>query len=677
MKSIKARLLTFSLALLVTSMLIVGVVSAFINFRSTIISLEQTLTGSVLIAAKEVDSTLKGYRNLTTELASSHVFMQKITPTSIAQMTAEARDIEKRHGFSLLSRADVDGTLTEGDTNVADRDYFITARDTGKTIVSDPIIRRDTGKMSVVIAAPVMVNGTFDGILSISVDAQFLCDIVDTLKIGKTGSASMINQNGDTIGYSDVQLVLEAYNTQAEAKKDLNLARLAELERDLCNGNTGFGSYSYGGVDKFMAYTPIPETNGWGVYISVEQAEYLGSAYMAMGVTLVLVVVSIVVGLIILVRLSTSIANPIARTVDRIRALSDGDLHSPVPEVKSSDETGILAESTGIVVHDLSAVIADITTVLGALSDGNLTVKAEATYSGDLAPIKKAIDKICESFNNAMQDIRVASEQVSAGSEQVSAGAQALSQGATEQASSIEELSASIGDISGQVKDNATNSGKASAKATVAGSEIKGSNVQMQDMIAAMNEITEKSNDIGKIIKTIDDIAFQTNILALNAAVEAARAGSAGKGFAVVADEVRNLAGKSADAAKNTTHLIVETVEAVKKGSEIANETAARLNAAVIVAQEAVELIDQIAHSTSEQATAIGQITIGIDQISAVVQTNSATAEQSAAASDELSSQSAMLKGLVERFKLSIDKPSASSIPTLPHTNPIIRTSKY
>lgn len=241
---------------------------------------------------------------------------------------------------------------------------------------------------------------------------------------------------------------------------------------------------------------------------------------------------------------------------------------------------------------------------------------------------------------------------MTSGSTQVSSGAQALSQGTTEQASSIEELASTIQLISDQVRQNADSALQAQQTIREVGGKLTKSNQEMQGLTEAMGEISSSSSQIGKIIKTIEDIAFQTNILALNAAVEAARAGAAGKGFAVVADEVRNLAGKSSEASKSTASLIEATISAVKGGASLADETAASLLEVVEGTQVIIAQINQIADSSAEQAASIAQVTLGVEQISAVVQTNSATAEESAATSEELSGQAQILKELVGGFKL-------------------------
>lgn len=287
------------------------------------------------------------------------------------------------------------------------------------------------------------------------------------------------------------------------------------------------------------------------------------------------------------------------------------------------------------------------------------------------------MEQIIVSLNDTLLQISTASHQVAAGSEQMSAGAQALSQGATEQASSIEELAASITEVSEMIRQNASHAQQASNNMDETTLGIEHGDQQMQNLVVAMNEIERTSGEIERIIKTIDDIAFQTNILSLNAAVEAARAGEAGKGFAVVADEVRNLASKSAEAAKETTVLIQSTLAAIKNGSAMVTETGKSLDQISDKAQIVNELVKKIAEASDTQASSIQQINVGINQISSVVQTNSATAEESAASSEELSAQAETLKTLVSHFKLKNDTREISSSNQSPYLQMVEGDKKY
>ena len=335
-----------------------------------------------------------------------------------------------------------------------------------------------------------------------------------------------------------------------------------------------------------------------------------------------------------------SISKPVGELDNVAKKIAEGDLDQNIT-YKSKDEIGTLSVNFNKTVGRLRnyvSYIDEISSVLRQIAGGNLVFDLTLNYEGEFAKVKQALEEISLSLNDTLGQINQAADQVSSGSDQVSSGAQALSQGATEQASSIEELAATINEISTQVKDTAANANAVRQQTDQTGEQVATSNEQMQEMIAAMTEISDKSGQISRIIKTIEDIAFQTNILALNAAVEAARAGEAGKGFAVVADEVRNLASKSSEASKSTAALIEGTVQAVEKGTEIANATAESLFAVVESTKGVVSSVDKIASAADQQAESIAQVTQGIDQISSVVQTNSATAEESAAASEELSS---------------------------------------
>lgn len=372
------------------------------------------------------------------------------------------------------------------------------------------------------------------------------------------------------------------------------------------------------------------------------------------GITIVLIIVSLVISFLFGILISRQVAEPIGKCVDRLTKLAQGDLKTPVPHSDTTDETGVLMTELGITVNAINEMISDLTHMLGEMANGNFVVKSEAeeAYVGEFGQLLSSIKELSQDMNVTLSQINQSSDQVASGADQVSSGAQALSQGATEQASSVEELAATINEISNQINITAQNAETAKEENVKVDEMIQVCGNQMQSLVGAINLINEKSNEISKIIKAIEDIAFQTNILALNAAVEAARAGAAGKGFAVVAGEVRDLAEKSAEAAKSTTVLIGETVSAVANGTKLSEETSQSLLKVVENAKSVLSAVTNISQATGEQAQSISQVTMGIDQISSVVQTNSATAQQSAAASEELSAQAQMLKSLVGKFKL-------------------------
>ncbi len=387
---------------------------------------------------------------------------------------------------------------------------------------------------------------------------------------------------------------------------------------------------------------------------SDDAAAESASLYRTATLTMAAVVIAIIlVGVFFSFVIIRLIKTPISEIQNAAIKMAEGDLDVKI-SYTSKDELGVLAVQVGRLIHKLQLIIEDENQFLAKMAEGDFTVDStcEEAYTGGFYPLLVSFRGIADKLNDTMLQISQSSAQVAGGADQVSNGAQALAQGATEQASSVQELAATIDEISNKVNQNADSARQASKAADCVSVKMNVSKEKMQQMTHAMGDISSCSSEISKIMKIIEDIAFQTNILALNAAVEAARAGAAGKGFAVVADEVRNLANKSTEASENIAALIENSLQAIENGTQIADDTAQSLIQAVNDVNEMAGIIEQISEASSDQADSIAQLTVGIDQISNVVQTNSATAEESAAASEELSSQSQLMKSLVGRFQL-------------------------
>jgi len=370
-------------------------------------------------------------------------------------------------------------------------------------------------------------------------------------------------------------------------------------------------------------------------------------------VILTLLIVGVFVCIGMTLALTKMLRAPIREIEVAMKQVAKGDFKAVNLQYESKDELGQLSDSVRGTIKKLDVITDDLAYLCNELGNGNFTAKSNHIddYTGDYFAILKGLRYIRDTLTETMVNIDTASGQVLTGSQQVADGSQSLAQGATEQASAVEELLASMTEMQQQVKENADHAANASRLANEAGSGVSESNRMMEELMSAMDNINATSNEISKVIKSIDDIAFQTNILALNAAVEAARAGAAGKGFAVVADEVRNLAAKSAESVKTTTVLIQNTLDAISEGSKIANSTSEALHGVVTKASAVNDRVLEISRASEEQLNAVTQMTAGIEQISSVIQSTSATAEESAAASEELSGQANMLKHMIAKFQ--------------------------
>lgn len=634
--------------------LVVGASSITLSYRSTISTVDQMMSETAVLASERIEQELAAYKNVAVDSGCIPQLLDETVPLEEKRAIIDER--VSMHDFQRGNIVGPDGISIFDGNDYSDREYVKQAMQ-GNVYVSEPLISKVTGELSIMVAAPIYKDGIkgsdIEGVVYFVPHETFLNDIVSSISVSEHSRAYMINSSGDTIADTTLETIT-VQNIEKESESDSSLKELAAIHSAMREGKNGFGDYKNGKKSMFAAYASVKGTDGWSVAVVAPQSDYLSTTYFDIVINLVMMVLAILLSIIVALKLANSVGRPMKACAERMRLLVEGDLESPVPEAVSQDETGMLTRSTAELVQGLSVIIRDIGYLLGEMANQNLDIQSEHhdAYVGDFQSILGSMRNLKVGLSEILYQINTSAEEVSSASDQVSSSSQHLSQGAVEQASSVEELAARISEISNQIKDTADNAQKVREQTHHAGEGVSVCNSQMHEMMDAMGKIHSSSEEIGKIIKTIEDIAFQTNILALNAAVEAARAGSAGKGFAVVADEVRNLASKSAEAAKNTSLLITHSTEAVQTGTEIAKHTAAALSDVVENIQSMVSAIDQISTVSNDQSEAVLQVNEGISQISTVVQTNSATAEESAAASEELSAEAANLKQLVGQFTL-------------------------
>ncbi|MDW2798627.1 methyl-accepting chemotaxis protein [Clostridium boliviensis] len=654
--TIKKKIRFMIMVTVSASLLFVGFLTCLLNFSSTIHILKNNLKTTATVGAGQVEYRLKSTLNIVETLGT--VKELSVDTIKNPEKLEILEHYKKSYNWNSVYLFDKDGaSLANSDLNVCDRQYFISAL-AGKSNISDPIYSRDTGEYVCAVAAPIWKDGIQNseviGAVMACMDVSSLNTLVSSINVSKNGYAYITDSKGTMIAHPNSELIKNQTNYIEESKKDPQYASLAAVLKEMISGKNGFGSYKYQGQNKYLAYAPIQETNGWSIAISAPVNDFLNGTFQSIAMTIAVIILALIISFLSAAKLANSIGKPIQICTTRLQQLSEGDFHSTVADIKTNDETMLLTQSAKILTSSLQSIIEDVKYLLGEMARGNFSAKPqipESAYVGDMREIYTSITYMINNITGTLHQINIASSQVTSGAEQLAASATGLAQGATEQASSVEELAASFDEISSMTKLNTSNAAASEKYMSELGEKIKFSNNQMNSLISAMKEINITSAEIGKIIKVIEEIAFQTNILALNAAVEAARAGSVGKGFAVVADEVRSLAAKSSQAASSTTALIERSILAVEEGSRMVDETGLSLKDVVEKTEIAVRSMREIIIATEQEYDSINQMLIGVDQISNVVQSNSAAAEESAATSEELSAQAVSLKSLVGSFK--------------------------
>jgi len=661
LKTVKGKLLVRILSVVVIGIIAIGILGSYLNFRSTQLTLENTLSEIAFQTSVRLQNRLSRYVAIVKEVGLNTRMGDDFTVEEKLEFLQRRADT---YGFTERGYIDRYGWGYEIPGEVIDyrTDHCYIKGMGNEEFVFGP---QDIGGKSIIyFCAPIKKGGYNDGeiigVVYFGIDSSMLYDIIDEIHVGQSGRTYIMDEKGTYIACMDRKYVDEKMNNVNHTHKDnAEFDCRSELESKAVSmtdaDSTVYGQVNGGGIARYLAYSRIGDTDGWVIGVTTEVNEWMNETTFSIIITIILGLIVISIATVICIVTANGIANPIKETVGVMNSVASGKLDVNINH-KSDDETGQLADSINSTINSLNGYIVEISRLCRQLADGNFDIKRQINFDGDFVSITDALNNLAYRLSDTMRQIDISAAHVSQGAAQISNGAISLASGTTEQASSIQELANIISTLKDKVDNNARNAEEANQKANQTGEKMAISNGHMKEMVTAMNHISDKSNEISDIIKTIEDISLRTNVLALNATIEAARAGDAGKGFAVVADEIRSLASKSAGAVADTTELIQQTMEAVESGSHIVEKTAEALNLSVDVTNQTIKLINDISTASDEQATMIEQVNMSVDQISSVVNNNSATAEQSAASSEELNGQANRLQNLTSKFVLKKDK---------------------
>ena len=515
----------------------------------------------------------------------------------------------------------------------------------GEPVCTAPYIDYNTGSLIITIATAAYNNdGSLFAIAGGDVYIDQLIETCSAIKISENAYPFLIDSQGNILVHRNSEYLPKIVGNESVFT---NVSAIPAYKEKMASGTIAVKN-DFDGVKRAIGAVEL--ANGWTLGYAIDYDTYMG------GLTYLLIsqLVIAVVAVILVAGLCALIVKKCLKPIDGLNTAAEnmarGNLSYEL-SYHGNDSVGKLSENLAETNKALKSYVDDISANLSRMKDGDFNVNFGADYVGDFAPIKDSIDQISKSIGSVIDGISTASENVNNSAKSVSESAAGLAAGSVEQTETVNEMSGIVNEFMTLTQENSGSAEKALFFSNQTGEAIAASNESMKDLLDSMGTITEMSTQIGKIVKTIDDIAFQTNILALNASIEAARAGAAGKGFAVVADEVRNLASKSAQAVQGTTELISNTAEAIEKGSNIANETAASLEAVTEKSKEVDNLVARISDVCAEQSRDVGVINEKLGDILNVAKRNSETAQGSASSSDELNSQARILDDLLERFK--------------------------
>lgn len=611
----KIQLIFGGTAILLMSLM--GSVAYSLSYQTQMQMVQTDVNRASALASENLSNQLQNYMNVTSIAGTDSIIRD--SSASISDKEACIDRYVQTYGFTSGNLLDPNAVSLFDGTDFSDRDYVQRAL-TGEVCVSDITLSRYTGTYGVSIAAPVQsASGDITGVIYFRIDNDFMTSIVENLKISRNSSACIVDANNQIIAHEDPELIM----TEAAASND-----------GIC------------------ASVPVNNTNGWTLVITAPESDFTGAMTTMIRQFVIWDIIAVIAALIIAMLFANSMSKSVLTVKNAMLSISQGDLSCSLTKTKRKDELGVLQNTAASLVEMLQHIIGEANQILGSIAHFDMTTGEMNSYPGAFNSLADSVNAIRQMLTRMIIDIQSSSANVKSGSSQLAEATQLLSEGTVSQTSSIEKLVMDMNNVVDSINQNSENGNLINERLNTLDTKIQDSSQQMEHLLRIVDQIEEMSSDIQKIVGTIDSIAFQTNILALNASVEAARAGENGRGFAVVAEEVSSLASRSSDASKKTGELIEKCITGIAQAKESADVTASALESIVTDSAEIARSFDSISEATREEARKANSIRMEINNISDVVQSNSSTAQETAASTEALSQQAQTLEAMTSRFRV-------------------------
>ena len=617
---------------------IIGTEACLYSYSSTISLVEKNSRSSAKTTARDIEALLQNYKNIAKASGSDMTLIGNI-PNEVRMKKVE--QLAKQYGFTSGNLLDKKGVSIKDGTDFSDRDYVKAALN-GKTNISDVTLSKYTNTYGISIAAPLISSGRIIGVVYYRADVDFMNDIVKHISVGQGSYAYILDENNNVIAHKNEKYIMnDKYKEMIP--KDI---------KNCISSQNGSMTCAYGGDKYICGYSKIDKTANWRVVIASPESAYNSDILRFVKKLVISDIIALIAAIIVALIIARVISRPIVRVKNLLSALAQGDLSVQLNDTKNKDELGILQNSAVSLNRMLSDMLTQSGDVLSKMAAYDLTSEDMREYPGKFNELAASINSIKAILSNMILNIQNSSVNVDGGSKQLAEAASMLSEGTMAQASSLQKLVTDVENVAQNINANSDKTIFVNESLGNLDSEIKDGNQKMQELSNVVRTVEEMSEDIKKIVNTIDGIAFQTNILALNASVEAARAGESGRGFAVVAQEIGTLATKSSDASKKTAELIEKCIKGIESAKEYADITSDSLAKIVSDSNNIANAFDEMSKANEIQAKNANDIRNEIENISQVVQSNTATAQQTAASTEVLSEQAAALKDMTGRFKV-------------------------